>query len=232
MSESKIEQWALEYELRQLIDIAIRYSIEGVYSTVNEKNPYSIIFSDLTKLRYCFELFCTQLRQKLIESENWKAIEIDLNDRFLAGIDLYLKWYDSNKEKTNLFGAYNPYEIIYNISLSAKKEISKYFIDNQESPKKSNQYQLMQPFRDEKSRKLFLFIVDNWDYKANTKWGYIWSYFVDRGAGKLTTKTEYEAYIRQSVDLFKGKPNYHACNDEKRYQQLEELKEQFDRVGN
>jgi hypothetical protein len=227
MTELKPEPWALEYELKQFIDIAIRYPIGGVHSSITKKNPYSSFFADLPKLRHEFQLFRTQLNQKLSESTNWKAIEIDLNKRFNSEIDRYFKWYEINKEKTELFGNYNPYEIINNISQSVKKEISDYFSDK--SKIQIERDTTPAPFVDDESRDLFLYIANNWDYEHSTKWGYIWNFFMDRGAGKLTYKTDYENYIRDNIKQFRGKPNYDNCISEKIWPQLEKLKEQFDR---
>jgi hypothetical protein len=83
------------------------------------------------------------------------------------------------------------------------------------------------PFRDQKTAELFEYIVENWNYNAATKWGYIWNYFIQRGNGKMTFKIDYESYLIERGLITKGKPNYEACNSSNRYDQLDELKRQF-----
>jgi hypothetical protein len=213
----KNENWELEYQLRQFIDVAIRYSIDSVYKSVTKSNPYSIFSTDVKNIREVFDLFCKQLRQRLTETQNWKAIEIDLNERFLIDIEKYLNWYEQNKNQTKSFGDYNPYEILFSIVQSTKKEILKYSDNKPITATKS-------PFKDKQTAELFEYIIQNWKYNANTKWGYIWNYFIDRGNGKVTFKVDYENYLIERNLLTKGKPNYTSCNSEKRYNELDELK--------
>jgi hypothetical protein len=86
------------------------------------------------------------------------------------------------------------------------------------------------PFKDGKTKELFEYIVENWNNKDATKWGYIWEYLYTKEHGRLTNKTEFEAYIRENYDFTKGKPNYESCNSKKRYIELDELKEQFEKI--
>jgi hypothetical protein len=90
---------------------------------------------------------------------------------------------------------------------------------------------IQDPFKDQKTKDLFEYIVQNWKNKATSKWGYIWIYLVQMENGKMTFKIDYEAYLIEMGLLTKGKPNYDNCNSQKRYDQLEVLKEQFDRLG-
>lgn len=122
-----IDYWKSEYELRQFIDIATRWKITGVYASRTAENPYSIFDYDVKTARENFELFSNQLREKLSENANWKAIEIDLKDRFLKMINLYTEWHQSHKKETEIFGQYNPYSIMFSIIESTRKEILKYF---------------------------------------------------------------------------------------------------------
>lgn len=83
------------------------------------------------------------------------------------------------------------------------------------------------PFRNNETRNLFEFIVKHWDNQTATKWGYIWEFLVTLNNGKLTTKTDYENYLREHHGFTKGKPNYDNCNSEKRFNELEELKKEY-----
>ncbi len=85
----------------------------------------------------------------------------------------------------------------------------------------------LSPFVDEKSKKLFQFIVNNWSNTNTNKWGYIWEFFNTKGNGKLTYKVEYEEFLIKNKFLIKGKINYESCNSNKHYQKLEELLTQF-----
>ena len=86
------------------------------------------------------------------------------------------------------------------------------------------------PFRDQNSRNLFDFIVLKWENKATNKWGYIWEFFVTKGNGKLTNKTDYESYLRRNHNFNSGKPNYESCNSFKKFDQLELLKDNFIKI--
>ena len=134
--KNEIEVWYSEYELRQFIDMAIRWSIKGVYADKTEHKPFSIFDIYIKNSRYNFELFSTQLKNKLTENSNWKAFEIDLKDRFLGMLNQYIKWYALNKKETEKFIPYNPYELMFGIIESTKKEILKYFPDL-EKPKQT-----------------------------------------------------------------------------------------------
>ena len=123
----EIETWHSEYELRQFIDTATRWSIEAVNKNRTKERPYSIFTDDIKNARTNFDLFADQLNKKLISIQNWKAIEIDLEDRFLKMLNQYINWYEENKEETEAFGNYNPYELMLSVIESTKKEILKYF---------------------------------------------------------------------------------------------------------
>ena len=211
------ENWELEYELRQFIDVALRYSIDSVYKSVTKSNPYSVFSADVKNIREAFDLFCKQLRRTLTETQNWKAIEIDLNERFLIDIEKYLNWYEENKNQTKSFGDYNPYEILFSIVTSTKKEILKYFDHKPQTTTKT-------PFKDKQTAELFEYIIQNWKYNANTKWGYIWNYFIEKGYGKMIFKVDYENYLIERGLITRGKPNYENCTSPKRYNQLDDLK--------
>jgi hypothetical protein len=128
--EKEIEIWYSEYELRQFIDMAFRWKIEGIYNNRTENRPFSEFTHFVENARDNFELFSTQLNKKLTKTENWKAIEIDLKDRFLPMIEGYLNWYEQNKAELVKFEPYCPYTIMLSIIESTKAEILKYFPQN------------------------------------------------------------------------------------------------------
>lgn len=143
------EIWHSEYELRQFIDTATRWSIDSVYNhKVELNNSYSIFDTDVKNSRQNFELFCAQLKKVLTKNNNWKAIEIDLKDRFLPMIDQYTKWYELNKLTLEKFNPNNPYKVMFSIIESTKKEIFKYFKEsNNEKIKSSDNYKTSNLFK-------------------------------------------------------------------------------------
>lgn len=140
-TNTETDIWYSEYELRQSIDIAIRWPVKTVYQNKNENNPYSVFAHDINNQRKNYELFCSQLKKRLTDNSNWKVIEIDLYDKFILMLDLYIEWYNTNKKETEIFGNYNPYNMIYSVVESTKKEILKFFPDI---------YKLNQPQQNEK----------------------------------------------------------------------------------
>ena len=126
MSE-EIEIWSSEYELRQFIDRATRWGIEGVFKSRTKENPYFLFDYYVKNSRSEYDKFCSQLNKKLEATQNWKSIEIDIRDRFLPMIEQYLNWYEQNKLELKKFQPYCPYEIMFSVIESTKKEILKYF---------------------------------------------------------------------------------------------------------
>lgn len=121
------EIWHSEYEIRQFIDMAIRWKIDGVYDSRTENRPFSIFTFYVENARDNFDKFCIQLRNKLSITNNWKAIEIDIKNRFLPMINQYKEWYQLNSESLTKFEPYNPYALMLNVIESTKSEIIKYF---------------------------------------------------------------------------------------------------------
>lgn len=124
---NNMEIWQSEYELRQFIDMATRWSIETIYKTRTNNNPFSLFSFVIEHSRENLEKFSTQINQKLTKAENWGAIEIDLKDRFLPMINLYIKWYSDNETEIQKFDPYNPYGLMLGYIESTKREILKYF---------------------------------------------------------------------------------------------------------
>lgn len=128
-TEKQNEQWYSEYELRQFIDMALRWGIDGVYKSRTENNPYSVFDHYVKNARTNFDLFANQLNRKLTKNDNWKAIGIDLNSRFVKGINQYINWYNENRNELKKFQPYCPYTLMLNVIESTKAEILKYFPD-------------------------------------------------------------------------------------------------------
>jgi hypothetical protein len=211
----------LEYKLRDLLDVAIKYPISAVYETVTEKNRYSAILRDVITLRQSFELFRTQLLKSLSESENWKAIEIDLNNLYLIDIERYLKWYEDKKSETEIFGNYNPYEVLFDICTSTKREILKYFEGKETSNIKS-------PFTDTPTADLFEYIVKNWNYKYGQKWADIWNEINWSENYTPPYKSDYQTYIIERFGYTKKFAYEKLKVDRNRHKQrLLELIEEF-----
>ena len=131
--EKEINAWYSEYEIRQFIDIATRSSIDVIYQNRTKQMPFGIFTNYVENARSNFELFSTELNEKLIKNENWKAIGIDLNSKFLIGINQYIKWHEINKSSLEKFKPYCPYTLMLNVIESTKAEILKYFPELDES---------------------------------------------------------------------------------------------------
>lgn len=121
------ENWYSEYELRQFIDMATRWGLQGVLKDRKPARPYSVFTEFVNNAKGNYDKFSIQLRDKLSETSNWKALEIDLNDRFLLMINQYLRWYVENEKEIDKFKPYCPYTFMRSIIESTKKEIVKYF---------------------------------------------------------------------------------------------------------
>jgi hypothetical protein len=125
--KKEIEVWYSEYELRRFIDMAMRWGIEGVYKDRKENRPFTVFTYYIENARTNFELFATQLNNKLTKNNNWKAIEIDLKNRFVVGINQYINWYKINQKELEKFQPNCPYSLMLNVIESTKAEILKYF---------------------------------------------------------------------------------------------------------
>jgi hypothetical protein len=139
------EVWYSEYELRQFIDMAIRWGIDGVYESRTKDNPYSVFEFYVRNARNNFDLFCFQINDKLNKNQYWKAIEIDLKDRFFPMIICYKEWYNKNKVETEKFEPYNPYKYMLSFIESTQEEILKYFPESIPPEQKSNNLKLSLP---------------------------------------------------------------------------------------
>jgi hypothetical protein len=159
-----LEYWYSEYELRQFIEMAIQYDIDSVYNNRRQDNPWSLFFKPyVVDARKNYDFFCSQLNKKLTETTNWKAIEVDLKDRFLPMIEQYQEWYNNNESQTKKFDPYNPYKNMLSIMKSTKHEILKYFPDppHQRKEKKKEFTTLFEAFIDPIKHQRILNILVN-----------------------------------------------------------------------
>ena len=208
------EIWQSEYELRQFIDIAIRYDIEAIYSNRTEKHPYSSIFSFyVNNARSNYELFRTQLREKLGKIDNWNAIKIDVEDRFFPMIEQYILWFEKNKKEVEKFEPNNPYKFMYEIIQSTKNEILKYFGNDSKNNLKT-------PFKDQKTAELFEYIVQKWNYPNNQKWADIWDEINESDNYKAPYKNEYQTYIIKRFE-YTGRFQYDKLKDPQNRDRIE-----------
>ena len=209
--------WQSEYELRQFIDIAIRYDIEAIYNNRTKERPYSIIFSYyIDNARSNYELFRTQLREKLEKIDNWNAIKIDVEDRFFPMIEQYILWFEKNKKEVEKFEPNNPYKFMYEIIQSTKNEILKYFGND---PKNN----LKTPFKDQKTTDLFEYIINNWNYDKQQKWANICKAIEGTEIYKIPYRGDYEKYIRTRFS-YVGKFQYDKANLDNNRNNIELLK--------
>ena len=163
----EIETWHLEYELRQVIDRAVRWGIDGVHKDTKKDKPYSIFTYFVENSRENFEKFRTQLNKKLCSIENWRAVEIDLNQKFILMIDQYIEWHQEHFKELRKFDPYNPYDIILDITESTRLEIEKYFPEIGQyptkiiSPKKASDFSICVPYFEKE---------DHGDYDSMNTW--------------------------------------------------------------
>ena len=67
---NEIEVWYSEYELRQFIDMATRWSIDAINKNSTKERPYSIFTDDIKVARTNFDLLADQLNKKLMSIQN------------------------------------------------------------------------------------------------------------------------------------------------------------------
>jgi len=116
-----------EYNLREFIGIATRYSINGLFKSRTKELMYPIVGHNLQNARQLYETFRTSLQKEFDNPINGKGFEIDIKDRFLPMISIYNKWYKKNSAEFEKFEPYNFYKLMYGIMESTEHEINKYF---------------------------------------------------------------------------------------------------------
>jgi len=127
MKKEKSKYWNSEIELNKFIDMAERYSIDAILKSINNNRPYGIFTNDIENANENFNSFRLELSEKINKTNNSKAIELDLKDRFYPMLNAYIKFYTDNIERFESLNEYNPYKIMFDIVNRTKNEIVKYF---------------------------------------------------------------------------------------------------------
>lgn len=127
MKKEKSKYWNSEIELNKFIDMAERYSIDAILKSITNNRPYGIFTNDIENANENFNSFRLELSEKINKTNNPKAIELDLKDRFYPMLNAYIKFYTDNIERFDSLNKYNPYKIMFDIVNRTKNEIVKYF---------------------------------------------------------------------------------------------------------
>lgn len=175
--DKKIENH--EYNLRQFIHTATRWSLESIYNTKTPQRPFSMLTDFIIIANVYFDDFKNQLRLEIDKSENGKAFETDIKDRFLLGIKDYNIWYDKNKlDVEKLWGNENLYSMMFDVMLSTEREINKYFSPQQYQTDKAkgvNPYPTI--FKDNRAFLIFERLHDSYKKDENECANYSFVYF-------------------------------------------------------
>lgn len=205
--------WHSEYELRQFVDMATRWGLDGVYRDRTEQKPYTVFTEYTNSARENFELFSIQLNKKLTENENWKAIGIELNQKFLLSINQYIEWYNENIAELEKFQPHCPYTLMLSIIESTKDQILQYFPDliQAKTEEKINK----KDFKTIPKLKAWL-IVATKDIKLLHSNGNSYNFIEEKFFGEDLdfTKGKYRAYISDSMGVnLKSPKNLYATNN-------------------
>ena len=121
--ELKDRRWALEYDLRLVIDTAIRWPIKAIKSNIFKDYPFSIalghFFTGINP-RNEFEIFDNQLAERLSNAINPTPLKLELQRKFIESNNLYIKWYENNRKEI----IENDLEFIYNTILSIVESVN------------------------------------------------------------------------------------------------------------
>ena len=216
-NQNKIENH--EYHLRQFIDIATRWNIDGIFRNVTPTSPFSPILEGFVlNARGLYEGFRHGLVNELTDKANWKAHELDIRDRFLPMINGYLNWFQEHKTETEVFGGYNPYKNMYEIIVSTKSEILKYFPDSPTQETKEPDLPSITPTQENQKVMLlhelgvFDFLIEKHKLKDNyTQLAQIVESF--SGIKQDTIRQTYRAILGQSLNE-KNNPYNKPKNEE------------------
>ncbi len=127
MENNDTESWKFEFELRQFVDRVTRWPLTALKAGITADTPFWPFHYIIEYGRENVDLFSIQLRTRLTKAENWKPIAIDLQDRFLVGINIYFDWYNKNKTAINDLELNHIFDTMNSFIESTEKEIYKYF---------------------------------------------------------------------------------------------------------
>lgn len=136
-----------------------------------------------------------------------------------------IKQVDKLKNRLNIFDNTQTPLITFYSSYLNIIEISEYLnniYDDVTNFNPDNETDIKHPFKDPETYDLFNYLVDNWDYKPDIKWAYIYNFFDD----PKIYQNEYERYVKETQN-FKGLFKYNNANSKKVYDTLNQLKKSF-----
>lgn len=132
----------LAHLLGGFINSATRMSIKSIHSCVTNKYPYSSFFQDVILLRNSklkeFEEFIFDI----YDEKNKEKLKKHLDKTYIPMINKYNQWFESHKEKTLIFGDYNPYEQMFYTMENTLSIIFEYFpeLKNKKTSIAKNKY--------------------------------------------------------------------------------------------
>lgn len=194
------------YHIKEIEPNEFKKSIGQLYNDYQKNNKYSTP-SGFIKKDNTITLIKNMIDNILEDIETTKFRQIDILPN-----------------ETNVFIHKTPLINLYTTKLN-QIELYEYLnilselIENFEPENKPD---IKHPFKDPDTYNLFNYIVDNWNYKPDIKWAYIYN-FIDN---PKIYQNEYERYVRDTQD-FKGLFKYNNANSQKVYDAIKELKETF-----
>jgi hypothetical protein len=78
------------------------------------------------------------------------------------------------------------------------------------------------PFSDKETGKMFYQLNDNWKLKTDIKYAYLYEFLVTQNNYKISSKTEYENFVRKNYNV-KGRLQYDKAISERHFKKLQEL---------
>ena len=153
-----------EFNLRQFIYTATRWSLDVVSSTSVPHKPFSVLTHHIVNADNYFDDFKNQLRLEIDKPENGKTFETDIKDRFLIGIKDYYSWYTKNKiDIEKLWEHPNCYSVMLEVMKSTEREINKYF-----SPKINEENKNPNIFTNN-GFDLWSYLFNEWEIKESSR---------------------------------------------------------------
>ena len=208
----------------------VKLDIEEILDEVRKMYSESLIESnkrELTKNLYLSE------KPNIFYMRELDRV-LNLTNASIQRIDLEFKKYPDFIIKKNIRGytrectlqsyfqtSVSNFESFYSYAKGRIKEV-KELQGKQYDEKKPQQVTTKHPFETTETLELFNYIADNWEYKPDIKWAYIYMFFDN----PKIYKNEYERHVKKTKD-FEGLFNYNNANSSRVYDALKELKETF-----
>jgi len=209
-----------EFNIRQFVDIATRWDITAIKQTSTKNQPFAILTHQVTNASLYFDEFKNQLRLEIDKSENGRAFEIDIKDRFLLSIKRYKKWHSKNEsEILKLFGKPNLYSMMLDIMTSTEREINKYYTsDDIEITNLHRSKEFDANHWNEKSFGLFNFLVKNYNKKGKVKYTNIYYFLKNHSKDSIVfnfIQKDYTQFIlaKYQIQLKKYTKSQYSFNE-------------------